>query len=177
MTRGNACPLLSCHSEKQSDEESDCTKKKAKSQRDLALAAGEGFEPSHTESESAVLPLHNPAKLFCCHQLNNIDYYNRINRFVNTFFQFSRIFILSPFGCKIYLTRKPVGAIIISARTFVLLRKLKNRNKRYLLAPTWWKRMDSNHCRRCQQIYSLPPLATWVLFHMKLSFVTEQMVL
>ena len=28
----------------------------------LLLAAGEGFEPSHTESESAVLPLHNPAK-------------------------------------------------------------------------------------------------------------------
>ena len=28
------------------------------------LAAGEGFEPSHTESESAVLPLHNPAKRF-----------------------------------------------------------------------------------------------------------------
>ena len=27
------------------------------------LAAGEGFEPSHTESESAVLPLHNPAVL------------------------------------------------------------------------------------------------------------------
>ena len=26
------------------------------------MAAGEGFEPSHTESESAVLPLHNPAK-------------------------------------------------------------------------------------------------------------------
>ena len=26
-------------------------------------AAGEGFEPSHTESESAVLPLHNPAML------------------------------------------------------------------------------------------------------------------
>jgi hypothetical protein len=25
------------------------------------LAAGEGFEPSHTESESAVLPLHKPA--------------------------------------------------------------------------------------------------------------------
>ena len=29
------------------------------------LAAGEGFEPSHTESESAVLPLHNPA-ILCC---------------------------------------------------------------------------------------------------------------
>ena len=27
----------------------------------IFLAAGEGFEPSHTESESAVLPLHNPA--------------------------------------------------------------------------------------------------------------------
>ena len=27
------------------------------------LAAGEGFEPSHTESESAVLPLHKPAVL------------------------------------------------------------------------------------------------------------------
>ena len=26
------------------------------------LAAGEGFEPSQTESESVVLPLHNPAK-------------------------------------------------------------------------------------------------------------------
>ena len=25
------------------------------------VAAGEGFEPSHTESESAVLPLHKPA--------------------------------------------------------------------------------------------------------------------
>ena len=27
----------------------------------IIMAAGEGFEPSHTESESAVLPLHNPA--------------------------------------------------------------------------------------------------------------------
>ncbi len=26
------------------------------------MAAGEGFEPSHTESESAVLPLHKPAR-------------------------------------------------------------------------------------------------------------------
>ena len=29
------------------------------------MAAGEGFEPSHTESESAVLPLHNPARHGC----------------------------------------------------------------------------------------------------------------
>ncbi len=28
------------------------------------LAAGEGFEPSQTESESVVLPLHNPAICF-----------------------------------------------------------------------------------------------------------------
>ena len=28
------------------------------------LAAGEGFEPSQTESESVVLPLHNPAISF-----------------------------------------------------------------------------------------------------------------
>ena len=27
----------------------------------ILMAAGEGFEPSHTESESAVLPLHKPA--------------------------------------------------------------------------------------------------------------------
>ena len=33
--------------------------------RAILLAAGEGFEPSHTESESAVLPLHNPARHVC----------------------------------------------------------------------------------------------------------------
>ena len=33
----------------------------------LIMAAGEGFEPSHTESESAVLPLHNPAILWSCY--------------------------------------------------------------------------------------------------------------
>ena len=30
------------------------------------LAAGEGFEPSQTESESVVLPLHNPAICLLC---------------------------------------------------------------------------------------------------------------
>ena len=29
------------------------------------MAAGLGFEPRQTESESAVLPLHNPAILWC----------------------------------------------------------------------------------------------------------------
>ena len=36
------------------------------------------------------------------------------------------------------------------------------------LAPTWWRRVDSNHRSETQQIYSLPPLATRELLHMKL---------
>ncbi len=32
----------------------------------------------------------------------------------------------------------------------------------------WWRRVDSNHRSRRQQIYSLPPLATRELLHMKL---------
>ena len=31
----------------------------------------------------------------------------------------------------------------------------------------WWRRMDSNHRSRRQQIYSLPPLATRELLHMQ----------
>ena len=44
------------------------------------------------------------------------------------------------------------------------------RNEQSLAEPLmfWWRRMDSNHRRRSQQIYSLSPLATWVLLHMKL---------
>ena len=48
----------------------------------VLLAAGEGFEPSHTESESAVLPLHNPAVF-----LTNKIYYTDFSLFVNTYFQ------------------------------------------------------------------------------------------
>ena len=36
-------------------------KKKPPAFAEGLLAAGEGFEPSQTESESVVLPLHNPA--------------------------------------------------------------------------------------------------------------------
>ena len=32
----------------------------------------------------------------------------------------------------------------------------------------WWRRVDSNHRSESQQIYSLPPLATRELLHMKL---------
>ncbi len=46
------------------------------------MAAEEGFEPSHTESESAVLPLHNSA-INC-----NADYYSEYFRFVKAFFDF-----------------------------------------------------------------------------------------
>ena len=43
------------------------------------LAAREGFEPSQTESESVVLPLHNLAK--------RKNYYTASFDFVNTFFK------------------------------------------------------------------------------------------
>ena len=46
----------------------------------FSMAAGEGFEPSHTESESAVLPLHNPAVF-----LTNKNYYTHLCGFVNSF--------------------------------------------------------------------------------------------
>lgn len=41
------------------------------------VAAGEGFEPSQTESESGVLPLHNPA-IFICALGERKDYYTII---------------------------------------------------------------------------------------------------
>ena len=44
----------------------------------IFLAPGEGFEPSQTESESGVLPLHNPGR-------NNI-YYTQIKLFVKAFY-------------------------------------------------------------------------------------------
>ena len=53
-------------------------KKRASTEVEALLAAGEGFEPSHTESESAVLPLHNPAMFVCEH-----SYYTRLKINVN----------------------------------------------------------------------------------------------
>ena len=49
------------------------------------MAAGEGFEPSHTESESAVLPLHNPATFVA-----NRYYYSGFLSFVNRDFSKNR---------------------------------------------------------------------------------------
>ena len=43
--------------------------------------------------------------------------------------------------------------------------------------PTEWRRMDSNHRSRRQQIYSLPPLATQELLHMQLTPFKQTMEL
>ena len=48
------------------------------------VAAGEGFEPSHTESESAVLPLHKPA-IFVRSCRTNRYYYTGKQEFVKVF--------------------------------------------------------------------------------------------
>ena len=64
------------------------------------LAAGEGFEPSQTESESVVLPLHNPA-ICCCFVVpcrRDECYYSKQFRIVNSIFQ---IFLPAPF-CPIH---------------------------------------------------------------------------
>ena len=49
------------HNAKQAKKVAEMEIKKETRLDRVPLAAGEGFEPSHTESESAVLPLHNPA--------------------------------------------------------------------------------------------------------------------
>lgn len=54
------------------------------------MAAGEGFEPSHTESESAVLPLHKPA-IFVRSCRTNRYYYTGKQEFVKVFFEKNNI--------------------------------------------------------------------------------------
>lgn len=54
------------------------------------MAAGEGFEPSHTESESAVLPLHKPA-IFVRSCRTNRYYYTGKQEFVKGFFEKNNI--------------------------------------------------------------------------------------
>ena len=44
----------------------------------------------------------------------------------------------------------------------------KKHGRKANFAATWWRRVDSNHRSETQQIYSLPPLATRELLHMKL---------
>ena len=54
------------------------------------MAAGEGFEPSQTESESGVLPLHKSSKWLIPERI--YDYTHFFEK-VNTFFQFFKFFI------------------------------------------------------------------------------------
>ena len=77
------------------------------------MAAGEGFEPSHTESESAVLPLHKPAK--------RKDYYTLIYMFVNTFLTL------------IFFKKKTAGRCDIRPAVFFLL--LEDKMKKMKLSP------------------------------------------
>ena len=60
------------------------------------MAAGEGFEPSHTESESAVLPLHKPA-IFARSCRTNRYYYTGKQEFVKGFFEKNNICQFQPF--------------------------------------------------------------------------------
>ena len=59
------------------------------------MAAGEGFEPSHTESESAVLPLHKPA-IFAHSCRTNRYYYTGKQEFVKDFFEKNNICRFQP---------------------------------------------------------------------------------
>lgn len=61
------------------------------------VAAGEGFEPSHTESESAVLPLHKPA-IFARSCRTNRYYYTGKQEFVKGFFEKNNICRFQPFS-------------------------------------------------------------------------------
>ncbi len=82
-------------------ESSSRTKKEMQPTLHLFLAAGEGFEPSHTESESAVLPLHKPA-ISCA--LTSAGYIIlTYPSFVKSYFSFfqtfsERFFFPSPFS-------------------------------------------------------------------------------
>ena len=49
-------------------------------------------------------------------------------------------------------------------------RKRKDPNGRAVQV-FWWGKMDSNHRRHCQQIYSLSPLATREFPHIELELV------
>ena len=92
------------------------------------MAAEEGFEPSHTESESAVLPLHNSAKLRC--PAEHFYYYIHFPRFVK---QFLQSFLIrakkfsTPRNGKKELTKSPLERIMIYAYLLSCLRMCWNR--------------------------------------------------
>ena len=77
---------------------------------DFSLAAGEGFEPSHTESESAVLPLHKPAISVCRSVVNRSEQillYRRIWICQGIFWKKSKNFGRYCFSWKLWVFRSP----------------------------------------------------------------------
>ena len=67
LGQGAVCPPAGRHSARARSNPSSCAKENTLSRLsagECILAAEEGFEPSQTESESAVLPLHNSAIYF-----------------------------------------------------------------------------------------------------------------
>ena len=57
------------------------------------MAAGEGFEPSQTESESGVLPLHKPAIVRSPLTISQAHYYYmQISEKVKKYFWFFKVF-------------------------------------------------------------------------------------
>ena len=78
------------------------------------VAAGEGFEPSHTESESAVLPLHKPA-IFARSCRTNRYYYTGKQEFVKGFFEKKYLSISAAF--RAFSPENPRSACIIRSRS------------------------------------------------------------
>ena len=66
------------------------TKVPRKLLRHSSLAAALGFEPRHTESESAVLPLHNAAKLLSNSNIYYIKFLLKVNTFLKKTLKFSK---------------------------------------------------------------------------------------
>ena len=60
---------------------------------------------------------------------------------------------------------KPIEKIFKSRKTVFLIRKKK---AVLFQVQLWWGKVDSNHRRHCQQIYSLSPLATREFPHIQL---------
>ena len=67
-------------------------------------------------------------------------------------------------GLGAVLTTDPkavcLGFTVFWAVFALKARKLPDRSGRQIRQLLWWGKMDSNHRRHCQQIYSLSPLAT-----------------
>ena len=96
----NANPILAKRQETGSKPQASLTKKEKRPSKDglFSLAAELGFEPRHTESESAVLPLHNSAKCYFIILNQRLTILTQKIPFVNTFLIKIVCFSFSPFS-------------------------------------------------------------------------------